>query len=188
MVLVANAELKMGKGKIGAQCAHAAVGAVERLHSLRQTRALRQWERCGQPKVALSAASTQVRRGACVSTARSPLPPTAGQLTCATLQPHHHTHHNPCRTCGSWLRRRRRRGCPHSSCRTPVGLASGCCTRLLLLLCCLSCAASRGTHTALSPSIHAPSQQVAPRWPPAAAQCWRSGLLRRAQSTASRVT
>ncbi|EFN58132.1 hypothetical protein CHLNCDRAFT_14837, partial [Chlorella variabilis] len=58
MVLVVNDELKMGKGKIGAQCAHAAVGAVERLHERRQTAALHQWEACGQPKVCLRGAST----------------------------------------------------------------------------------------------------------------------------------
>lgn len=49
--------------QIGAQCAHAAVGAVERLHELRQTAALAYWERCGQPKVCLRASSTQVLRG-----------------------------------------------------------------------------------------------------------------------------
>lgn len=50
--------------QIGAQCAHAAVGAVERLHELRQTAALAYWERCGQPKVCLRASSTQVLKGA----------------------------------------------------------------------------------------------------------------------------
>ncbi len=52
--------------QIGAQCAHAAVGAVERLHELRQTAALAYWERCGQPKVCLRASSTQVRVGGMV--------------------------------------------------------------------------------------------------------------------------
>ena len=44
----------------GAQCAHAAVGAVERLHEARQGAALAQWERCGQPKICLRANSTLV--------------------------------------------------------------------------------------------------------------------------------
>ena len=44
----------------GAQCAHAAVGAVERLHDARQGAALAQWERCGQPKICLRANSTLV--------------------------------------------------------------------------------------------------------------------------------
>jgi peptidyl-tRNA hydrolase len=45
----------------GAQCAHAAVGAVERLRGRRQAALLRRWEACGQPKICLQAASTQVR-------------------------------------------------------------------------------------------------------------------------------
>ena len=65
MVLVVNEELKLGKGKTGAQCAHAAVGAVERLHELRQGVLLRQWELCGQPKICLRAASTLVGSRAC---------------------------------------------------------------------------------------------------------------------------
>mmetsp|Transcript_24869 Transcript_24869/g.67716 ORF Transcript_24869/g.67716 Transcript_24869/m.67716 type:complete len:174 (-) Transcript_24869:701-1222(-) len=52
MVLCVNESLKMGKGKIGAQCAHAAVGVLQ---SSQRTQgvALRQWEMCGQPKIAL---------------------------------------------------------------------------------------------------------------------------------------
>lgn len=45
-------------GKIGAQCAHAAVGLVERLGS-RHSAVLRQWEACGQPKICLRAESSQ---------------------------------------------------------------------------------------------------------------------------------
>ncbi|KAI7841693.1 hypothetical protein COHA_004560 [Chlorella ohadii] len=74
MVLVVNDELKMGKGKIGAQCAHAAVGAVERLHELRQTAALAYWERCGQPKVCLRASSTQELRQLAAAAAGQGLP------------------------------------------------------------------------------------------------------------------
>ncbi|PSC72483.1 Peptidyl-tRNA hydrolase mitochondrial [Micractinium conductrix] len=58
MVLVVNDELKMGKGKIGAQCAHAAVGAVERLHEQRWGTVLHHWEACGQPKICLRASTT----------------------------------------------------------------------------------------------------------------------------------
>ncbi|KFM26416.1 Peptidyl-tRNA hydrolase 2, mitochondrial [Auxenochlorella protothecoides] len=57
MVLVVNDELKMGKGKIGAQCAHAAVGAVE-LATLRAPHALDAWESRGQAKICLRADST----------------------------------------------------------------------------------------------------------------------------------
>ncbi|GAB4821988.1 hypothetical protein N2152v2_009034 [Parachlorella kessleri] len=62
MVLVVNDELRMGKGKIGAQCAHAAVGLVEKLTHSRDTAArlvLRQWETCGQAKRALAAAARE---------------------------------------------------------------------------------------------------------------------------------
>ncbi|CAG9461982.1 unnamed protein product [Pedinophyceae sp. YPF-701] len=55
MVLVVNEELKMGKGKIAAQCAHAAVGAVSEMSAAgrRGAETLAQWEMCGQPKIAL---------------------------------------------------------------------------------------------------------------------------------------
>lgn len=52
MVLIVRNDLKMGKGKIAAQCAHAAVGAVERL-AYENLAALRHWQRQGQPKVVL---------------------------------------------------------------------------------------------------------------------------------------
>ena len=57
MVMIVNEELKMGKGKIAAQCAHAAVGAVELLTQKRQRQVLAQWEMCGQAKIALRAPS-----------------------------------------------------------------------------------------------------------------------------------
>lgn len=56
-LLQVNDELKMGKGKIGAQCAHAAVGAVE-LATLRAPHALDAWESRGQAKICLRADST----------------------------------------------------------------------------------------------------------------------------------
>ncbi|KAM8940457.1 peptidyl-tRNA hydrolase 2, mitochondrial-like [Pelodytes ibericus] len=54
MILVVRSDLKMGKGKIAAQCSHAAVSAYKQLlkknHGL-----LKQWEYCGQPKVVVKA-------------------------------------------------------------------------------------------------------------------------------------
>lgn len=54
MVLVVNDSLKMGKGKIGAQCAHAAVGLVDR-ERRRRPEVLRHWESTGQAKICLKA-------------------------------------------------------------------------------------------------------------------------------------
>merc|ERR1711990_899768 len=52
MVLCVRMDLKMGKGKMCAQCGHAAVGAMKR--AARQIpKQLRQWENYGQPKIAL---------------------------------------------------------------------------------------------------------------------------------------
>lgn len=55
----------MGKGKIGAQCAHAAVGIAAR-HAAKLPALFRQWEACGQPKIALKVKDEQemVRAGA----------------------------------------------------------------------------------------------------------------------------
>merc|ERR1712007_157982 len=52
MVLCVRMDLKMGKGKMCAQCGHAAVGALKRA-SKRIPRQLKQWENYGQPKIAL---------------------------------------------------------------------------------------------------------------------------------------
>lgn len=52
MVLCVNMSLKMGTGKIGAQCAHAAVGVLQ-AHASSHGTAFRHWERYGQPKIAL---------------------------------------------------------------------------------------------------------------------------------------
>lgn len=50
MVLVVNQELKMGKGKIAAQCGHAVLGAYKR--GQRQApSALKVWETIGQAKI-----------------------------------------------------------------------------------------------------------------------------------------
>merc|ERR1711871_712715 len=52
MVLVVNMALQMGKGKIGAQCGHAAVGAYQGALKLAPN-ALKWWERTGCAKIAL---------------------------------------------------------------------------------------------------------------------------------------
>ncbi|XP_058059726.1 probable peptidyl-tRNA hydrolase 2 [Anopheles bellator] len=52
MVLVVRTDLKMTKGKIGAQCGHAAVGAFE--SAMKKTPgAVRKWQHSGQAKIAL---------------------------------------------------------------------------------------------------------------------------------------
>ncbi|XP_034488239.1 probable peptidyl-tRNA hydrolase 2 [Drosophila innubila] len=52
MVLVVRNDLKMGKGKIAAQCSHGAVGAYQRAVT-RTPRLLRAWENCGCAKIAV---------------------------------------------------------------------------------------------------------------------------------------
>ncbi|KAM4700340.1 peptidyl-tRNA hydrolase 2, mitochondrial isoform 2-T2 [Discoglossus pictus] len=54
MILVVRNDLKMGKGKVAAQCSHAAVSAYKQLLK-RNPELLKQWEYCGQPKVVLKA-------------------------------------------------------------------------------------------------------------------------------------
>ncbi|CAA2981783.1 peptidyl-tRNA hydrolase 2, mitochondrial-like isoform X2 [Olea europaea var. sylvestris] len=50
MVLVVRNDLKMGKGKIAAQCSHAALGLYKKLVN-RAPKSLNRWEMCGQVKV-----------------------------------------------------------------------------------------------------------------------------------------
>lgn len=50
MILVVRTDLKMGKGKVAAQCSHAAVSAYKQVW-LRNPELLKQWEYYGQPKV-----------------------------------------------------------------------------------------------------------------------------------------
>ncbi|KAF0693675.1 Aste57867_15378 [Aphanomyces stellatus] len=52
MVLVVRNDLKMGKGKIAAQCGHATLGAYKRAVK-RTPRAVECWETFGQAKIAL---------------------------------------------------------------------------------------------------------------------------------------
>ncbi|XVF42926.1 hypothetical protein PTKIN_Ptkin01aG0403900 [Pterospermum kingtungense] len=50
LVLVVRNDLKMGKGKIAAQCSHATLGLYKKLLH-RAPKALGRWEMCAQPKV-----------------------------------------------------------------------------------------------------------------------------------------
>lgn len=50
MVLVVRNDLKMGKGKIAAQCSHATLGLYKKVF-YRAPKALQRWEMCGQVKV-----------------------------------------------------------------------------------------------------------------------------------------
>ncbi|XP_061596149.1 peptidyl-tRNA hydrolase 2, mitochondrial [Cololabis saira] len=54
MILVVRNDLKMGKGKVAAQCSHAAVSAYKQVQR-RNPDLLKQWEYCGQPKVVVKA-------------------------------------------------------------------------------------------------------------------------------------
>lgn len=57
MVLCVNDELKMGKGKVAAQCAHASMGVVQRLMR-KAPGLLAQYEQWGQAKIALRVPTT----------------------------------------------------------------------------------------------------------------------------------
>ncbi|KAK3549816.1 hypothetical protein QTP86_011607 [Hemibagrus guttatus] len=50
MILIVRTDLKMGKGKVAAQCSHAAVSAYKQVQC-RDPDLLKQWECYGQPKV-----------------------------------------------------------------------------------------------------------------------------------------
>ena len=54
MVLVVRTDLQMGKGKIAAQCAHAAVDLYKKA-SVKTPDLVKQWETFGQAKVTLKA-------------------------------------------------------------------------------------------------------------------------------------
>lgn len=57
MVLCVNMALKMGGGKIGAQCAHAAVGVLRDNYQGPFYVQIKQWEMCAEPKIALKVRS-----------------------------------------------------------------------------------------------------------------------------------
>ncbi|XP_021283387.1 peptidyl-tRNA hydrolase 2, mitochondrial isoform X1 [Herrania umbratica] len=58
MVLVVRNDLKMGKGKIAAQCSHATLGLYKKLLH-RAPKALDRWEMCAQPKVVVKIESEE---------------------------------------------------------------------------------------------------------------------------------
>ncbi|XP_077297167.1 peptidyl-tRNA hydrolase 2, mitochondrial-like isoform X2 [Arctopsyche grandis] len=58
LVLVVRSDLKMGKGKVAAQCAHAAVGAYSKTQK-KNPAALDEWEYTGQAKIALKVDSEE---------------------------------------------------------------------------------------------------------------------------------
>ncbi|XP_021816174.1 peptidyl-tRNA hydrolase 2, mitochondrial, partial [Prunus avium] len=58
MVLVVRNDLKMGKGKIAAQCSHATLGLYKKLLH-RAPKALNRWEMCAQPKVVVKIESEE---------------------------------------------------------------------------------------------------------------------------------
>ncbi|BEI84266.1 hypothetical protein CcaverHIS002_0408700 [Cutaneotrichosporon cavernicola] len=58
LVLVVNDQLKMTKGKIGAQCGHATLACYETLLKS-NPRLLSKWKMHGQPKIALRCANTE---------------------------------------------------------------------------------------------------------------------------------
>ncbi|KAL9382142.1 hypothetical protein Peur_025177 [Populus x canadensis] len=58
MVLVVRNDLKMGKGKIAAQCSHATLGLYKKILN-RAPKALNRWEMCAQPKVVVKIESEE---------------------------------------------------------------------------------------------------------------------------------
>ncbi|XP_068659986.1 uncharacterized protein [Aristolochia californica] len=58
MVLVVRNDLKMGKGKIAAQCSHATLGLYKKLVK-KAPKALNRWEMCGQVKVVVKIESEE---------------------------------------------------------------------------------------------------------------------------------
>ncbi|VVA96277.1 unnamed protein product [Arabis nemorensis] len=57
-VLVVRNDLRMGKGKIAAQCSHATLGLYKKLVQ-RAPKALNRWEYCAQPKVVVKIESEE---------------------------------------------------------------------------------------------------------------------------------
>ena len=61
MYIVINNDLKMGKGKIGAQCAHAACLAVQFMERVTPTpKFYKDWENNGVPKIVLKASEEEM--------------------------------------------------------------------------------------------------------------------------------
>lgn len=53
MVIVVRTDIPMGKGKIAAQCAHAAVSCCQKVTSTKYQQAFNSWLLLGQPKIIL---------------------------------------------------------------------------------------------------------------------------------------
>lgn len=62
MVLCVNTELKMGKGKIAAQCSHAAVGCYERA-TKQCPKGLKAWKKTGCAKIAVKCPFSDIING-----------------------------------------------------------------------------------------------------------------------------
>ncbi|WAR03283.1 PTH2-like protein, partial [Mya arenaria] len=58
MVIIVRTDLKMGKGKAAAQCAHGALGAAEKA-MMKDKDTLFAWKACGQPKVVVKTDTEQ---------------------------------------------------------------------------------------------------------------------------------
>lgn len=59
MIILVRSDLKMGKGKTGAQCGHAAVGAYSSLLQSNNKSLLTQWESNGQAKICVRVENEQ---------------------------------------------------------------------------------------------------------------------------------
>ncbi len=95
LVLIVRTDLGMGRGKIAAQVAHAAVAAALRT---RGSADFAGWVREGQPKVVLKVAGEDELRQVCVAAAQARLPVEvirdagrtqveAGTVTCCAIGP-----------------------------------------------------------------------------------------------------
>ena len=58
MVLVVRQDLKMGKGKVAAQCSHATLGCYK-MAMKKHKKAVKAWEMSGQPKIAVKCQSEE---------------------------------------------------------------------------------------------------------------------------------
>ena len=95
LVLVVRTDLDMGRGKIAAQMAHAAVAAALRAQG---TADFAEWLQAGQPKVVLKVAGEDQLRELCAAATAEGLPVEvvhdagrtqveAGTMTCAAIGP-----------------------------------------------------------------------------------------------------
>ncbi len=90
MLLIVRKDLKMGKGKIGAQCGHATLGAFER--AMKQPRSaawIAHWQKFGQKKVCLQVSGEDELRlcGAFLADAGVPVYIVVSRRACVAKQP-----------------------------------------------------------------------------------------------------